>query len=117
MCRNQETRILLRIWLLLTHMQVVTITYKTYPNGNRIDETETFISNGYQIPQRNRKTYEFNTYYETKSFSVRDIVTFDMIDLGLSNPSTELINKYPTLNWADWYDKSEDGTPIETLTE
>lgn len=97
-------------------MQVIEVTKQTYPEGERVDVTEKFISNGYREPARNRRTYEFTATSGKKIYNEDDIVEVNIMNFGFY-PTAELLSKHPDLAWDDWFDQTEDGTPIEDALE
>lgn len=100
-------------------MQVYRVVYKTYPDGERVDEEEVFLSNGRREPfssrLNSRSHYEFTTPEGERRFHPDDIVVFDTLENIIGNPSTEVVREYPEVEWQEWFDKTSEGEQISEL--
>jgi len=98
-------------------MQVIIVTRKSYPNGDRIDVTDEYITNGYQKPTENRQTYEFTTPNGRQIFHLNEIVEMTIKDDGLGDPSEKIIKQHPHLDWTEWYECTYEGNNIKNFLQ
>lgn len=102
-------------------MQIYRVVYKTYPNGERVDEEVVFMSNGRREPfnsmHNSRSHYEFSTPGKERRFHPDEMVVFDTLENFVGPPPAEVVQEYPTLGWSEWFDETAEGRDIEEVLE
>jgi len=100
-------------------MQVYRVVYKTYPNGNRVDEEVVFMSNGRREPfssrMNSRSHYEFTTPEGERRFHPDDMVVFDTLAEFMGDPPEDVVREYPEVEWEEWFEETAEGKRIEEL--
>lgn len=99
-------------------MLIIKILYTTYQNGKPHTNEDIFLSSGLRKPahrsDETRIHYEFNTEDGIRRFNETDITELTELESWIGDPTEEMIQDYPKLNW-NWYDTTADGTPITAV--